>query len=144
MVRFWLTTEPPSVAVTLREYVPAGVAALLVRVTAPLPLLPGSATWANVPLGTPTTAKVTGPEFPVTVVAIFAGVPSCGASAMEEERERLRAPGAPPEPGELPQAPRAKHRDAEQITVKVCFWPFISSSAAEHPRSTVVHPYREP
>ncbi len=56
------------------------------------------------PLGTPPTAKVTGPEFPVTVVVIFAGVPSCGASASGEERERLRAPDAPPEAAELPQA----------------------------------------
>src|SRR5215469_1223962 len=81
---------------------------------APLPLLPGSTTWDSVPLGTPPTAKVTGPEFPVTVAVIFAGVESCGARAIEEERERLRAPGAPGEPGGLPQAPSAKPSDAEQ------------------------------
>src|SRR5437870_12980871 len=81
-----------------------------------LPLVPGSASWDNVPVGTPPTAKVTGPGFPVTVAVIFAGVPSCGASAVEEERARLRAPDAPPKPVELPQAPRARQRDAEQMT----------------------------
>src|SRR5438034_10095912 len=81
-----------------------------------LPLVPGSASWDNVPVGTPPTAKVTGPGFPVTVAVIFAGVPSCGGSAVEEEGARLRPPDAPPKPVELPQAPRARRRDAEQVT----------------------------
>jgi hypothetical protein len=110
----------------------------------PLPLVPSSATWDNVPVGTPPTAKVTGPEFPVTVAVIFAGVPSCGASAVEEESERLRAPDAPPEPVELPQAPRAKQGDAEQITkfaLRLSSHPLEARGAAEHPRAMVVHPY---
>src|SRR2546429_4311184 len=111
-----------------------------------LPLVPGSASWDNVPVGTPPTAKVTGPGFPVTVAVIFAGVPSCGASAVEEERARLRAPDAPPKPVELPQAPRARQRDAEQMTAAfVKLRRFIASfggalRAVEHPRAIVVHP----
>src|SRR6266480_2494192 len=115
-----------------------------------LPLARGEpgARWALPPLapqdGTP--AKVTGPGFPVTVAVIFAGVPSCGASAVEEERARLRAPDAPPKPVELPQAPRARQRDAEQMTAAfVKLRRFIASfggalRAVEHPRAIVVHP----
>lgn len=71
------------------------------------------ATFETVPAGTPPRVKVTVPELPLTVAMIFAGVPSCGASAMDEESERLRVPG-PPELLPLLHAVIARHRDARQ------------------------------
>ena len=65
------------------------------------------------PVGNPLTVKVTVPELPLTAVMILAGVPSCGASAMDEESERFRVPGTP-ELLPLPHAVIARERGTSQ------------------------------
>lgn len=64
---------------------------LSVMVLVELPLC--CATLETVPVGTPLTVRVAAPELPLTVAVILAGVPSWGASAIEEVSERLRVPG---------------------------------------------------
>ena len=95
---------------------PAGVFGLLVRVMAPLEAPLCCATLETVPEGNPPTLKLTAPELPLTVAVILAGVPSCGARAMDEESERLRVPGPPELPPLLhpaiarPVAPNHKNK----------------------------------
>src|SRR5262249_51399927 len=119
MLRFWLAEEAPSVAVTFRVYVPAGVLALLVSVIVAEALPLCCATLEDVPLGTPLTARVTAPEFPVTFAVIFAGVPSCGATAIEEESERPRGPGGPPDPDPLLHAAAPNHIGSKQKNARL-------------------------
>ena len=87
--------------------------ALLVNVMAPLELPLCCATLETVPAGNPLTLNVTVPGLPLTVAVIFAGVPSWGASAIEEESERLRVPG-PPELLPLLHPVAARHESANQ------------------------------
>ena len=134
-VRFWLAEHPaPSVALIFSEYVPAGVSPRLVNVIAALELPLCCETLETVPAGSPLRAKVTDPEFPVTFAVIFAGVPSWGANAMEEERERLRVPG-PPELLPLLHPVIARQRGASQqntIRKRVCLGRSISTGAQQN------------
>src|SRR5258707_12500081 len=82
-----------------------------------LPLF--GATPEAVPVGTPPTVKVTAPEFPAAFAVIFAGVPSCGASAMELESERLSVPVVLPEPAE-PHAAATRLRGLRQESAAFC------------------------
>ena len=87
--------------------------ALLINVMEPTELPLCSATSDTVPAGSPLTVRVTVPELPLTVAVILAGVPSWGASATEEESDRLKVPG-PPELLPLLHPVIAKPRAARQ------------------------------
>jgi hypothetical protein len=92
------------------------VLALLVKVIV-AEVFPPDCTTAFVPLGTPLTVTETGPEFPEAVAVICAGVPSWGASAIDEESDKLSVPGPPPELPVLLHAPANRQAHAQQASI---------------------------